>query len=232
MSFVKSMLSYLWPVKVWSGHGKYGPLDVVWEQGQLVVNSNDANLSYGNLHAIWQECLDDQRVKERSIGSILLLGFGAGSSASILRHELRMKAPITGVDGDPEMLRLARTFFKVEQFSDLALVQADALEFVKDHQARYDLVLVDLCHGLDLAPGVDTQPFIEGLWKCVAAGGLLCFNTIVYDETSRARSQRVSTLLRQYFGRYKEHLYQGVNRVLTAVGTNEVPQTDPTGKEV
>lgn len=219
MSFVKSMLSYLWPVKVWSGHGKYGPLDVVWEQGQLVVNSNDANLSYGNLHAIWQECLDDQRVKERSIGSILLLGFGAGSSASILRHELRMKAPITGVDGDPEMLRLARERFKVGRFQDLDLVLSDALAFAENHHRRHDLVVVDLCHELDLAPGVDGGPFIAALRNCTAAGGLLCFNTIVYSETSRQRSQRVSSLLRHYFDECNEHLYQGINRVLTATWT-------------
>lgn len=226
MSFLKSLLSYVWPVRVWEGQGKYGPLKLVWEQGQLVVNSDNANQSYGNLHAIWQQCLDDQKVKERKPRNILLLGFGAGSSASILRRELGIKAPITGVDGDPEMFRLARTYFKVDRYPDLHLVESDALEFADRHQGKYDLVLVDLCHELDLAPGVDEPPFISGLRKLMEEQGLLCFNTIVHDERSRMRSQRVSDLLRHHFGSCDEHLYQGINRVLTARLTTDVPDPE------
>lgn len=219
MSFLKSLLSYAWPITEWKGQGKYGPLNLVWEQGQLVVNSDHANQSYGNLHAIWQQCLDDQHVAGRSPRSILILGFGAGSVASILRREMGIKAPITGVDGDPEMLRLARERFKVGRFQDLDLVLSDALAFAENHHRRHDLVVVDLCHELDLAPGVDGEPFIAALRNCTTAGGLLCFNTIVYSETSRQRSQRVSSLLRHYFDECNEQLYQGINRVLTATWT-------------
>lgn len=215
MSFLKSLLSYAWPITEWEGQGKYGPLKVVWEQGHLVVNSNDANQSYGNLHAIWQQCLDDQKVSARAPRRILLLGFGAGSSAHVLRRELGVKAPIIGVDGDAEMLRLARTYFNVEILAGLELVESDALEFAHGHRQQHDLVLVDLCHELDLAPGVDEDPFIASLKRCLAPGGLLCFNTIVHDGESRRRSQRVSDLLRHHFGHCQEHLYQGINRVLT-----------------
>lgn len=216
MSLLKSLLSYAWPITEWEGPGRYGPLKLVWEQGHLVVNSNNANQSFGNLHAIWQQCLDDQRVKERNPGSILLLGFGAGSSAHILRKEIGLQAPIVGVEGDPEMIRLARTYFRADRIGGLNLVQADALAFAHGHGHRYGLVLVDLCHELDLAPGVDGEPFIGDLRKCTAESGLLCFNTIVHNKASNERSQRTSALLRQHFTVVEEHLYQGINRVLTA----------------
>lgn len=216
MSWLQSVLSYVWPVTVWEGPGKYGPLKLVWEQGQLVVNSDHANQSYGNLHAIWQQCLDDRQVVRRKPGSILVLGFGAGSCASILRRELGIKAPVTGVEGDPEMLRLAREHFRIGRLGGLDLVNADALEFAQSHERAYDLVLVDLCHELDLVPGVDEEPFIAALRQRTAPGGLLCFNTIVHDEGSGKRSQRVSDLLRLHFGCCEERLYQGINRVLTA----------------
>lgn len=216
MSVLKSLLSYAWPITQWEGPGRYGPLKLVWEQGHLVVNSNNANQSFGNLHSIWQQCLDDQRVKERNPGSILLLGFGAGSSAHILRKELGLQAPITGVEGDPEMIRLARTYFRADRLGGLNLIQADALAFAHGQYQRYALVLVDLCHELDLAPGVDEEPFIGDLRKCTAEGGLLCFNTIVHNKESNERSQRTSALMRQHFNVVEEHLYQGINRVLTA----------------
>lgn len=213
---MQCLLSYAWPVTVWEGPGKYGPLRLVYEGGHLVVNSGHANQSYGNLHAIWQQSLNDQPIHQRNPASVLILGFGAGSSASILRREMGLKAPITGVDGDPEMLRLARTYFHVDRLKDLELVQADALAFVAEHEKQYDLVLVDLCHELDLAPGVDTAPFIAGLRRCTTHGGLVCFNTVVHDPESEARSQRVGELLRLHFQLVEAHLYQGINRVWTA----------------
>lgn len=209
-------MSYAWPVTVEELPGKYGPLRLVYESGHLVVNSGHANQSFGNLHAIWQQCLNDQPIHARSPGSVLILGFGAGSSAHILRREMGLKAPILGVDGDPAMLRLARTRFKADRLENLQLLEADAHAFLAAHDKQYDLVLVDLCHELDLAPGVDEAPFIEGLRRCTTHGGLVCFNTVVHDAQSHARSQRVSELLRLHFQLVEEHLYQGINRVLTA----------------
>lgn len=216
MSVLKCLMSFIWPVTVWEGPGKYGPLRLAWEGGHLVVNSGNANQSYGSLHAVWQECLQEQQIAERQLKSILILGFGAGSAAAILRREMNVSAPILGVDGDPEMLRLATSIFKVAKLPDLELFESDAVAFVQAHEHQYDLVLVDLCHELDLAPGVDQEPFISGLRKCTAPDGLLCFNTIAHDEKSRIRSQRVSDLLRLHFNRTEEHFYQGINRVLTA----------------
>lgn len=216
MSILKCLMSYVWPVPVWEGQGKYGPLRLAWEGGHLVVNSGNANQSYGSLHAVWQECLEEQRLSDRQMESILILGFGAGSAASILRKEMSISAPIRGVDGDPEMLRLARTVFHVGKLPGLDLEESDALDFVQAHDQQYDLVLVDLCHELDLAPGVDEEDFVRGLRRCTAPGGLLCFNTIVHDEPSRLCSQRVSDFLRLHFSRTEEHFYQGINRVLTA----------------
>lgn len=216
MSWWKCLLSYAWPMPVWEGPGKYGPIKLVWEGGHLVVNSNNANQSFGNLHAIWQQCLDEQKVAERHPRNVLILGFGAGSAAFILRKELRLDAPITGVDGDPEMLRLAESYFHVRRLPQLNLVESDALDFVAGHNETHDLVLVDLCHELDLAPGVDSEAFIQGLRKCTAPGGLLCMNTIVHDPQSLVRSKRVDEFLRLHFGCVQESMFQGINRVLTA----------------
>lgn len=201
---------------VWEGPGKYGPLKLAWEGGHLVVNSNMANQSYGNLHAVWQQCLGELGIARRAPADILIIGFGAGSAASILRKELGLAAPITGVDGDPEMLRLAREYFRVDKMDLLELVESDALLFASRCTHRYGLVLVDLCHELDLSPGVDSPAFINDLRKCTATGGVLCFNTIVHNPSSKVRSQRVSDLLRLSFNHVEEHWYQGINRVLTA----------------
>ena len=216
MSVLKCLLSYAWPVPVWEGPGKYGPLRLVWESGHLVVNSGNANQSRGSLHEVWQQCFADANVAERPHATALILGFGAGSAASILRRELGLDTLITGVDGDPEMLRIAKEWFKMDQMPGLTLIESDALQFANAHETGYGLVLVDLCHELDLAPGVDGPEFISRLRSLTAPNGQLFFNTIVHDERSGTRSQRVGELLRLHFEHVEEHHYQGMNRVFTA----------------
>ncbi len=231
MSLLKSLMSYAWPVTEWEGKGRYGPLKLIWEQGHLVVNSKNANQSYGNLHAIWQQCLDEQAVARREPRDVLLLGFGGGSSAHIIRKELGLRAPITGVDGDPEMLRLAKTYFNVEKLGNLQLIESDASEFLQKNQQRFDLVLVDLCHELDLAPGVDEDPFIQLLAGAVSERGLICFNTIDHDHASGQRSKRVGILLADHFCHVGERIYHGINRVFSATGPRDLSANGATDEQ-
>lgn len=216
MSFLWCLLSYVWPIPIWHGRGKYGPLHLVWESGHLVVNSDKANQSYGLLHSVWQQCFSDAGLTDHPPVNILILGFGAGSVAHILRKELRLTGPITGVDGDPEMLRIAKDHFHVDRLKDLRLIGSDIHAFTSSVEQAYDLVIVDLCHELDLVPGVDEERFIQQLKKLTAPKGKLCFNTIAHDIPSTARCNEVGRLLRQYFSQVEERHYQGINRVFTA----------------
>ena len=216
MSLFRGLLSYVWPVSDWKGQGRYGPLELAWEGGHLVVNSGKANQSYGNLHAVWQQCFEDEAVRKKVPRSILVLGFGAGSAASILRRESGIRSPIIGVDGDAVMLGIAKQRYHVERLGGISLVEMDAMEYVQGCRTAHDLLLVDLCHELDLAPGVDEEPFVAGLRRCATVGGKLFFNTIAHDGPSALRSQRVGELLRHHFDHVKENRYQGINRVWIA----------------
>ena len=216
MSLLKSLFSYVVPVPVWKGEGHYGPLKLVYESGHLVLNSQHANQSWGSLHEVWQQCFADEKIAARSPESVLILGFGAGSIASIIRRELRCAAPITGVDGDAAMLTIARDRYKMDQLPNLRLVRKDALEFCTLEAQRYALVLVDLFHELDLAQGIDEEDFIRRLARITGPGGLVCFNTVVHNAESKERSQRAGRNLRLYFNIVREHRYNGMNIVFTA----------------
>jgi spermidine synthase len=223
MSLLKSLLSYVAPVPVWSGEGRYGPLKLAYESGHLVVNSENANQSWGSLHELWQQCFADERVVERKPQQILILGFGAGSIASIIRRELRISASVTGVDGDAVMLKIAREHFKMGQLPNLQLVEMDALEFAARETRQYDLILVDLFHELDLAPGIENEDFIRHLAHITEPGGLVCFNSVANDAGNMARSQRTGRNLRLHFNELREHRYNGMNLVFAA----EKPKAGP-----
>lgn len=209
-------LSYIWPVRLERGLGPYGPWELAWQNGRLVVNSPNANQSGDSLLRVWRYCSLEPEVKALRPASMLILGFGAGSAARVFRRERRLTCPITGVDGSPEMLGLARSRFQVDALAPLQLVLSDAFVFMEACQETHGLVLVDLFHDLDPTPGVEDDAFLAHLRRCTAPGGVLCFNTIAHDAGSAARSERVLQGLRLLYGRVEERWYQGINRVFIA----------------
>lgn len=217
MSFWR-LLSHLRPVQVHRVEGRHGPLFLVWEQGRLVINGPKSNQSFGSLHQVWQQALE-RTAPWPAQGPVLILGFGGGSAAWIIRREMRCANPIIGVDIDPVMLQLARDEFRAHRLADLELVEADALRYLARKAPTAAMVLVDLFHDLDLAPGVDEPPFFDDLHRCIAPGGHLLFNTVVHDDRSRERSQRIGIGLRQRFGPVEELDCRQGNVVFLAVRT-------------
>jgi spermidine synthase len=76
---------------------------------------------------------------------VLLLGLAAGSVGRAVRA-LDPAAEIVGVELDPEVVRLARRHFGLDQLR-LELVVGDALEFLRRDRRRFDLVVEDLFVG-------------------------------------------------------------------------------------
>jgi spermidine synthase len=209
LSLVHPIAGKPWP-------GRYGPLHMAYESGHLVVNSPHANQSWGSLHEVWQQCFAQERTTEAMPRSVLILGFGAGSIAHILRNELRLQAPIIGVDGDPVMLRLARENFGMDRLPALELVACDALEYLATTEGHHDLVLVDLFHDLDLAPGVEEEDFIRLLAKHLAPGGMACINTVDHSPVIRERIQRLERNLGACFNQLHSKRYNGSNLLFVA----------------
>ncbi len=213
-SVLLRLLSWIWPIGKASAEGRFGPLEVRYEAGGLVLNSAYGNQSFGSLHRVWQVVFKELGVEAQPPKSVLLLGLGGGSVPHILRKELHMAMPIVAVELDPAMITLARTHFGMDRLKDLRIVEGDAVVQAHADRQRYDLVVVDLFEDLDLARGVDTLGFAHALRdRC---GGVLCFNTVAYDDASDERCQRVHDNLLKVFSSVDEMGLEGVNRVFIA----------------
>ncbi len=115
---------------------------------------------------------------------VLLLGLGGGSVARIVRA-LAPEAQIVGVELDPVVIRLAKRWFDLDEL-DLELVVGDALEFLRQEERRFDIVLEDVFVGRGdevHKPGWIPDPGLELAAARVRRGGLLVSNTI--DEAPR-----------------------------------------------
>ena len=210
------LLSFLFPIRIWRGEGRWGPLEIRWEEGRLVLNGPRSNQSFGSLRQVWRGALRDLLPRSDPPASMLMLGFGTGSAAWVLRKEHGLGCPILGVEADPLMVELAHAYFNAGNLPDLRIVEQDALTFVATEPEAFELVLIDLFHDLDLAPGVEDADFIRKLAARTAPQGLLLFNTVVHDAESRRRSEQVGAALRHWFGQVAEHRYEGLNHVFEA----------------
>lgn len=209
------LLSYIFPIRAQLANGKFGPLEVRWENGRKVLNSVNGNQSFGSLHRVWQNALSEA-FKDLRPKTVLMLGYGGGSAAFILRNELRSTALITAIELDPCMIDLAASHFGSKSIEHFTMIHGDAIVQIHALKDRFDLILVDLFEDLDLARGVDTSGFAHGLRDRCEHGGMVCFNTVAYDEISGKRSQRIADHLGRVFNSVNEFRYEGVNRVFIA----------------
>ena len=209
-------LSHFWPIRIARAESAMGTVEISWENGHKVLNSSNGNQSFGSLHEVWVQSFEAVGLKERPIGNALLLGLGAGSAIHIIRHDLRLRIPITVIEMDPAMVRIANEHFGLGDHRDVELMQGDAIVQVHALKERFDLVIVDLFNDLDMAMGVDTSGFAHGLRDRCAEGGMVLFNTVEYDRHSSARCDRVLSNLKKVFSSVKEFKFEGVNRVFVA----------------
>jgi spermidine synthase len=214
MEFILRLLSWIWPVPIERIQGRMGWLEVRWECGRKVLNSEQGNQSFGTLHQVWARTFEAVDLASRPVRSVLLLGLGGGSVPHILFREPGLKPEMTVLEFDPVMIDIARRHFALDP--RIKIIQGDAFVQIHALKDRFDLVLVDLFIDLDMAQGVDTNGFIHALQDRCQGHGIVCFNTVAYDTASDLRCDRILHQLNRVFLNVKELRLEGVNRVFVA----------------
>ena len=73
---------------------------------------------------------------------VMIVGLGGGSMVHFLQ-KYDPKVKIEAVEIDPVVVELAERFFSVRQNENVRLVVADAFDFLKQTQNRYDVIYMD-----------------------------------------------------------------------------------------
>ena len=111
MNRLLKLFSYFYPLirKIPSEHS--GALEISVWQGHKTLNSANANYSYGSLQRILTFALS--QVDFSGVGNVLLLGLGGGSVIPTLRATHGFQGPITAVDIDAAVIRIAQDEFGI-----------------------------------------------------------------------------------------------------------------------
>ena len=177
MAALKKVLSWIWPLPVKRVEGKLtAVLEVTYEQGKKVLNAGDVNYSFGALHTVFRIALQKANIIESPPAEVLILGFGAGSIASILVEEFGQHPRITGIEADAVVVQLARQEFNIGRFSELEIENTTAEKFISACPAKFDLIAVDVFIESRVPESCKSHAFLENLYRCLTKNGRVVFN--------------------------------------------------------
>ncbi|MDT0294135.1 spermidine synthase [Mesonia ostreae] len=145
-------LSSLFSKKIKSEYS--GTLEIKWLKGKKVLNTKNANYSYGPLHEILRIGLE--KTYPNRAGKILVLGLGGGSILELLRKNFSFTGNITAVEIDSKIIEIAKKEFKIQQYEPLQVVCQNAVDFVKTDTHSYETLIVDLFINTQIP-----KPFLE-----------------------------------------------------------------------
>ena len=189
-NLLRFFASFIAPMKVEERIGVVTPrLEIYLSKGRYVLDAVRVNYSFGGLDAVFREAFSQFDVQKREIANALILGFGAGSVASILCEEYKKTVHLTGVEKDPVVIELAKKYFRIERYKDLSLHLGDAGAFVARCDQQFDLIVVDVFVGVEVPPQFKQEDFLSGLGRLLAPQGICFFNVAIHNQEVRIESQ-------------------------------------------
>ncbi len=189
---IQKLFSYIVPIKIFKKKSQRSKIiEVTWANGELVLDSENTNYSYGSLQRILRYGL-------RNIGydtilkmdHILLLGVAGGSVVKTLVDEVQYKGKITGVEIDPDMIKIANEYFNLDQIKQLEVVIDDAFEFVLKTKNKYNLIIIDIFEDIKMPNFLFERFFSERICSLLQNHGFVLFNTMILDEAHNVRNRK------------------------------------------
>jgi spermidine synthase len=193
----KRLLSYLIPIKIEEVKSHTSKnLEITWNNGQLVLDSENTNFSYGSLQKVLRFGLKEIGLEKiKSFKSALILGVAGGSVIKTLVDEFQYKAKITGVEIDAETIHLANKYFGLDKTENLQIIIADAEKFVAETRETYDLIIIDIFEDAIMPDFLFGNAFITNVSNLLNIDGFVIFNTIVSDNSAQIRNEKFVKLI-------------------------------------
>lgn len=187
----KKMLSYLIPIPIFKQKSNLSKsIEVTWNNGEMVLDSENTNYSYGSLQRILRKGLKHIGFNTiKSMQNILVLGVAGGSVIKTLTEEIDYNNKITGVEIDAEIIKLSNKYFGLDKIQNLEIIIDDAFEFVLKTKEKYDLIIIDIFQDTTMPNFLFENFFIDRLDFLLNSKGFILFNTMVLTSENFKRNE-------------------------------------------
>lgn len=192
---IKKILSYFIPIKIHNVKSAVSKsIEVTWANGELVMDSENTNYSYGSLQRILRLGLKTIGFdKVVAMEHILVLGVAGGSVIKTLVDEIKFKGKITGVEIDPNIIKIANQYFNLDQVEQLEVIIDDAFEFVLKTKDKYDLIIIDVFQDTTMPNFLFETFFTDQVCFLLRSKGVVLFNTMLLNENHNVRNLKYIT---------------------------------------
>ena len=213
MNKLKQILSYLWPITAKKDSDFSGILEVTWIDGKKVLDTKNANYSYGALQKVLENGLNF--IDFRQIESVLILGLGGGSVLRSLQDKFNFFGKIHAVEIDQKIIDIAKREFDISAIKNLNIHNSDAFDFVKNRDQFYDLIIVDLFIDAEIPEAFLSEEFCQNLSE-------ICQNSLLFNLGFNQKAGDKSKKVTQFFKadeKFKVEEFEkveGINRLLLA----------------
>ncbi|WP_306350035.1 spermidine synthase [Flavobacterium sp. '19STA2R22 D10 B1'] len=199
---LKKWLSYLIPIRIYQKKSTFSKnLEVTWNNGKLVLDSQNTNYSYGSLQRVLKKGL--QTIGYSTIiemEHILVLGVAGGSVIQTLINDIQYKGKITGIEIDENIITIANEYFHLDSLPNVEIVIDDASLFVFKTKDQYDLIIIDIFQDTQMPHFLFETSFIEQTSKLVRPKGYILFNTMNLTHTgNNQNSDYISHFISQHY---------------------------------
>ncbi|MCK0130485.1 methyltransferase domain-containing protein [Flavobacteriaceae bacterium F08102] len=204
---MQKWLSYIYPVgqKITSKYN--GILEITWYNGKKMLNTKNANYSYGSLQKILKIGLKE--IDLSPVQNVLVLGLGGGSVIETLRKDFNYQKHIVAVDIDPVIIAIARDEFNIHESDKLTIHCDDARNFMQLNTSKFDLVIIDLFIDTKVPSPFLRLPFWQDIIR--AAPVILCNASLQHKDDEHL--EPILNFLNQH--RYQSRLLEKVNETNT-----------------
>ncbi len=139
--------------------------------------------SGGVMYSVWNTVLKKTKKEVDMLRNALILGLGGGDAARLIK-KYWPEAKITGIEIDPEMVKLGQKYLGLDE-SKVTIKIQDAKDFVKSQvkaKKKYDLILIDVYVGYEVPEKFTEKEFIKQILKLTDKDGLVIFNRLYLGD--------------------------------------------------
>ncbi len=187
---IRRLLSYIYPIRIHRSESDISKsLELTWVNGKLLLDSENANYSYGSLERVLRhglKAIGFSRIAR--MNQILVLGVAGGSVIKVILNEAKFRGGITGVDIDPEVISLAKKHYQLDKLPNVQLVIEDAAKFIKSTNRTFDLIIIDIFQDKVMPSFVYDPEFVLEAASRLEKDGFILFNTIVLDNLHQKKN--------------------------------------------